>query len=325
VAFNLRLRTNIQQWPNVGAASEDIYLWHNKGGANNMHNRSKRFNTSVILAAKVLPRGGRYDPVPWWHQDINDAVEIRDLLREEANLCDENRNEWVNSCQLVVKVIKEKRLEYWRENNTKTTYTTNPGKVAAVIKGINRDPRTSTNIAMVTPNGKVFTDDKEKAKAFRGEFAKVSSNTHNEETRLRQYKAENRIEKIEMLKYVNSDCHSPQTSSFSSTEFDAQLQALEDKKAPGPDSIHNEMLKNLESDMKDELRTVFNMSWATGSSPASWLCRVIIPIHKSGKDKVNLSSYRPVCLMSVVAKLAERLITCRLRYDLESRGILSPN
>jgi ribonuclease HI len=284
-----------------------------------------RFNSSVLLAAKVLPRGSRYDPVPWWHQDINDAVEIRDLLRQEAGLCDENRNEWVNACQLVVKVIKEKRLEYWRENNTRTTYTTNPGKVAAVIKGINRDPRTSTNIAIVTPKGRVLTDDKEKATAFRGEFSKVSSNTHNEETRSRKYRAENRIEKIEMKKYVNSDCHSPQASSFSSTEFDAQLQALEDKRAPGPDGIHNEMLKNLEADMKGELLVVINMSWATGSSPASWLCGVIIPIHKSGKDKVNLSSYRPVCLMSVVAKMAERLITCRLRYDLESRGILSPN
>jgi hypothetical protein len=68
---------------------------------------------------------------------------------------------------------------------------------------------------------------------------------------------------------------------------------------------------------------VINMSWATGIVPSSWMCGLIIPIHKSGKDVHQLASYRPVCLMSVMAKLAERLITCRLRHDLETRGALT--
>ena len=325
VAYNLRVRENIQHYPNRGASSEEIYQWFNNGGANNMHNRSKRLNAALVLATKILPRGCRYDPVPWWHDEIDDAVVIRDLLREEASLCEQNRVEWINACQEVTAIIKMKRLEYLRDFYTKVTYTANPGKVAAVIKSINRDPRASTNIAIVTNNGKLLHGDFEKATAFRGEFAKVTGNVHDEETRSRQYRVEKRKEKIEMHKYVNTTSYSPQASPFSSTELEAQLQRLDLKRAPGEDGIHNEMLINLEDDIKAELLTVINMSWATGDSPASWLCGVIIPIHKSGKDKVFLSSYRPVCLMSVVAKFAECLITCRLRYDLESRGILTPN
>jgi ribonuclease HI len=99
---------------------------------------------------------------------------------------------------------------------------------------------------------------------------------------------------------------------------------LKPKKSPGWDGIHNETLRNLEWDMRAEVLDIINMSWRSGISPQGWLIGIIIPIHKSGKDKIALSSYRPVCLMSNLAKLAEGLIICRLRYDLESRKVLSP-
>ena len=44
---------------------------------------------------------------------------------------------------------------------------------------------------------------------------------------------------------------------------------------------------------------------------------------KSGQSKSLLKSYRPVCLMSVVAKLAERMITTRLIFYLESNNLLA--
>ena len=51
---------------------------------------------------------------------------------------------------------------------------------------------------------------------------------------------------------------------------------------------------------------------------------LIIPLHKAGKDKAQLGSYRPVCLMSTVAKLFERLVCNRLRCHLEGTNALSP-
>jgi hypothetical protein len=224
-----------------------------------------------------------------------------------------------------VTLIKVKRLEYWKEFNTKFNYTTNPGKVAAVIKSINREQRTSTNIALVTDKGKVLHTDKEKATALLGQFAKVSANTHNEQTRSRAYRVENRAEKIRANKYCNRPSHSPQAKVFSSTELDAQLAILPLKKAPGEDGIFNETLRNLEWDMRAHVLDLINMSWLSGISPQGWLVGLIIPIHKSKTDHSILSSYRPVCLMSNIAKLAEGLVVCRLRYDLESRNILSPS
>ena len=84
------------------------------------------------------------------------------------------------------------------------------------------------------------------------------------------------------------------------------------------------MLKQLDFENKVELLAVINMCWERGIVPRSWMVGQIIPIHKPGKDKAQLSSYRPVCLMSVIAKLAERLVCNRLRCDLESRNVLTP-
>lgn len=127
-----------------------------------------------------------------------------------------------------------------------------------------------------------------------------------------------------MIGYCNRLCNSPQASRFSITELESGMQSLRLGISPGEDGIHNEMLINLEHDLKNELLSIINMSWTTGICPSSWMCGLIIPIHKSGKDKSRLASYRPVCLMSAVAKLAEILISGRLRYDLEQRKKITP-
>lgn len=51
---------------------------------------------------------------------------------------------------------------------------------------------------------------------------------------------------------------------------------------------------------------------------------VIIPMGKPGKDKSEITSYRPIALTSNLCKLMERMIAKRLMYYLESRGIITP-
>jgi ribosomal protein S17 len=91
---------------------------------------------------------------------------------------------------------------YWRDFASTLNYSTDPSKVAAVIRGITREPRPTTNIAIVNADGKVLSTDYKKAIAFRGEYAKVCSNVHNEETRSREYKARHRREKIRVQDYL---------------------------------------------------------------------------------------------------------------------------
>ena len=58
---------------------------------------------------------------------------------------------------------------------------------------------------------------------------------------------------------------------------------LKKKKAPGPDRVHNEMLKNVGDKSKAALLALFNKTWKSGVVPKAWKLATITPILKAGK------------------------------------------
>ncbi|GFU22715.1 uncharacterized protein TNCV_762911 [Trichonephila clavipes] len=56
----------------------------------------------------------------------------------------------------------------------------------------------------------------------------------------------------------------------------------------------------------------------------SWRTAVVIPILKPGKNSALAESYRPISLLPVLSKLAEKLILARLNDHLERENILIP-
>ena len=49
---------------------------------------------------------------------------------------------------------------------------------------------------------------------------------------------------------------------------------------------------------------------------------MVIPIGKPGKDKSEMTSYRPIALTSNMCKVMERMVTDRLTIIVESRNIV---
>ena len=66
-------------------------------------------------AKAAIPRGYRPDSVPWWHPDIDRAIERRDEAFTLIGEKDSGHDEWLQACQEVQRVIKIKRDECWRE------------------------------------------------------------------------------------------------------------------------------------------------------------------------------------------------------------------
>ncbi|GFW07225.1 RNA-directed DNA polymerase from mobile element jockey [Trichonephila clavipes] len=56
----------------------------------------------------------------------------------------------------------------------------------------------------------------------------------------------------------------------------------------------------------------------------SWKTAVVIPILKPGKNSALAESYRPISLLPVLSKLAEKVILARLNDHLERENILIP-
>ncbi|GFT87132.1 putative RNA-directed DNA polymerase from transposon BS [Trichonephila clavipes] len=58
--------------------------------------------------------------------------------------------------------------------------------------------------------------------------------------------------------------------------------------------------------------------------PMSWKTAVVIPILKPDKNSALAESYRPISLLPVLSKLAEKVILARLNDHLERENILIP-
>ena len=97
-------------------------------------------------------------------------------------------------------------------------------------------------------------------------------------------------------------------------------------RAPGPDTIHNEVLRlGTTTSLFHHLAELFTSSIQLGYIPITWkihlatLCMLLKP------DKLPslTTSYRPISMISSVVKLFERVIEQRLRSHLEKIGYIN--
>ena len=96
------------------------------------------------------------------------------------------------------------------------------------------------------------------------------------------------------------------------------VKILKRGKAPGPDSIHNEVLKlGTTTSLFHHLAQLFSFSIQIGYIPTAWKFATLRMLLKPDKLPSPTTSYRPIRLMSSVMKLFERVIQQRLRSYLE--------
>ena len=79
----------------------------------------------------------------------------------------------------------------------------------------------------------------------------------------------------------------------------------------GPYSIPTEILKLLKPNLCHPLTAIFNMSFVTGVYPDQLKTAKVIPVFKKG-DKLLVSNYRPISLLSNLNKIYEKIVYKRL-------------
>ena len=105
-------------------------------------------------------------------------------------------------------------------------------------------------------------------------------------------------------------------------ELKSTLKNLKNNKAPGPDEILNEYLKNLPNLAVKSLLHVLNNALKKGQIPDSWLQGYILPIYKKD-EKSEPQNYRPITLLNNIWKLLSSMCNNRILTFLEEQQILS--
>ena len=99
---------------------------------------------------------------------------------------------------------------------------------------------------------------------------------------------------------------------------------LKRSKAPGPDNIHNEVLKlGTTTSLFHHLARLFTSSIQIGYIPTAWKLATLRMLLKPDNSSLLTTSHSPICLMSSIMKLFERVIEQRLRSYLEDIGFIN--
>ena len=86
------------------------------------------------------------------------------------------------------------------------------------------------------------------------------------------------------------------------------LQKLDVNKSCGPDDISPILLKCFPHYLSPSLCSLFDRSLRDGVLPNDWLKANVCPVYKGKRDENCVNNYRPISLLSVVSKVAERCI-----------------
>ena len=100
------------------------------------------------------------------------------------------------------------------------------------------------------------------------------------------------------------------------------LSSLSPTKASGLDRLPAKLIKLASPYITKSLTIIFNRSLSTGIFPCEWKIARVIPIYKSG-PKFNMDNYRPISIISVIAKTMEKLAHNQIYSSLQSANILT--
>ena len=115
------------------------------------------------------------------------------------------------------------------------------------------------------------------------------------------------------------------TSSFSVQLVVAMffiLNKLSKSKATALDNISPKLIRECEDLFLVPLRNIFNKSLSSGLFPDDWKCTRVTPLFKQG-ERTDVNNYRPICVISVIAKVFERIVYDQLYSCLANEEIIT--
>src|SRR5258706_8365804 len=100
-----------------------------------------------------------------------------------------------------------------------------------------------------------------------------------------------------------------------------KLSKLREDKAPGDDGIMARVLHQLQGQLVEPLKIMFEKSLHDGEIPKDWKTANVTPIFKKG-SRNQVGNYRPVSLTSQISKVLESLIRDAIVEHLDRHDLI---
>lgn len=261
---------------------------------------------------EIKTRG--YRKTPWITCGLIRSISTKNKLYKKmvCNPSDENKNrfrKYRNALNLLIKITKrnyyQKQIHCNKNDSARLWNSVKEmcdGNVKIPIKNIK------------TAEGKLVTTDREISDAFVNFFTNIGGELSN---KIRKCPQRNNIPDTKRVK------HSIFLRPTNKTEVAKIITNLKDHKTPGNDNLRSEQLKAITGYISAPLAYIINKSFELGIFPNQFKSTVIVPIFKKG-DKLDVTNYRPISLITSFAKVYEKILYQRLTSFFNKYSILSP-
>ena len=260
--------------------------------SSNVHDDERFLRRTIQRAAnKYIPSGRIMRTVHEIPKEALRMINERDQMRSnnpsDPRLQDLNNN--------INKLIADHKLNKWRDHidncqpNSKNLWNT--------IKDIQGQPQQPNNQG-IKFNDKIYNNPKKLANKFNSQYTPPSDKKPKKESR----KVLRKLKKIKKIKQTDNRVN------ITETQTKEAIKKTKNSKALGPDEISPLMLKHLGPNGIRFLTHIYNECVNTATIPALWKTGRIIPLLKPGKPTDVGSSYRPISLLSPLAKVLESIL-----------------
>lgn len=267
------------------------------------------FSETISTAAKVATPFKQYDDT----KNNKYSTTIENLIKEKRNL----RRQW----QLYRSPTLKSQLNHCQRTLHRALLEDKQAALKAYLEGI--DPTKATDYSLWKAT-----------KKLNNPTSHESAIRHSDGNWARSHKDKaevfaNHLESVFTPNISTSDItlptiqelvFSPMKIRFSS--LSSAIKKLKTNKTPGMDRISGRMIRELPTTALKLVLFIFNSILRTGFYPKSWKISQIIMIPKPGKDASQVSSYRPISLLSILSKLFEKVFLNALTPYLNDHHII---
>ncbi|GBM42202.1 Retrovirus-related Pol polyprotein from type-1 retrotransposable element R1 [Araneus ventricosus] len=115
----------------------------------------------------------------------------------------------------------------------------------------------------------------------------------------------------------------PDDPPFSRPEIEAAVKNIRSKKAPGPDGLFGDIIKEAFKENQQYVSDLFNACLTKGYFPQKWKKADLVLFNKSNKKDTDPAAFRPICLSDALGKILDRLTTQRIFHHLLKHNKIS--
>lgn len=255
---------------------------------------------------------------PWITHGILKSVNTKNKLykrlkkTKSTNPSYERKKQTFNGFKNALrKIIRKAKKDYYSQlfsqhkNDIKKTWQT-------LSVALNRkSSRTMLESFMI--DDEMCSDQKKIADTFNNYFATICTHNrpNNENSPYTSYLSNPTVEKFE-FKIINRE------------ETLTHLSQMKPSHSCGHDSISNNLLKIIKTEISDCLTLIINQSITTGIYPDQLKIAKVVPIHKKN-DKLDIKNYRPISVLPTISKLFEIIMHSQLMTYFTDNKLLTPH